>query len=174
METSTLKGDLRIDAGGGGVRFTPNNTGNSDPNCLDDYEEGSWTVKLDRTTTSPTVSMNSIQGTYVKIGPQVTIWGFFNINSISGGSGNYIISGLPFTARNDASSGRGSVNVGEATEWTGSNDSVGVTGIINNNTKNIVLKFVDKDGANGFSISNVNAIGNGSFCKFNATYCTDE
>jgi len=58
-------------------------------NKLDDYEEGTWTP----ITSSGTMSGGS--GSYVKIGSFVTL--IFRWSSISSGSGQVSISGLPFT-----------------------------------------------------------------------------
>jgi len=67
-------------------------------NLLDDYEEGTWTPSFGRLSSNPSVSYASTRdGTYVKIGRMV--YAFFDMaaTSISGGSGNAIILGLPFT-----------------------------------------------------------------------------
>jgi hypothetical protein len=63
--------------------------GTGSANKLDDYEEGTWTP----VTSSGT--MNGGSGSYVKIGSFVTL--IFRWSSISSGSGQVSITGLPFT-----------------------------------------------------------------------------
>ena len=73
-------------------------------NNLGDYEEGSWTPTLDAVTTSPS-SPTSGNGRYTKIGNVVHAYGFISNISVSGASGNAIITGLPFNCNNSISSG---------------------------------------------------------------------
>jgi len=69
-------------------------------NALDDYEEGTWSPVISRETTAPTLSTYQSQsGNYVKIGNVVWITGFFQMDAISGGSGQWTIGGLPFAAQ---------------------------------------------------------------------------
>ena len=88
--------DNTIDLGEGGLRWKDlylsggvylGGTGSA--NKLDDYEEGTWTP----ITSSGTMSGGF--GSYVKIGSFVTL--IFRWSSISSGSGQVSISGLPFT-----------------------------------------------------------------------------
>lgn len=73
-------------------------------NTLDDYEEGTWTATLGGSGSDPTVSSYSYNsGHYTKIGRQVFAHIYMRIEAggISGGSGDGIIKGLPFTAKSD-------------------------------------------------------------------------
>jgi hypothetical protein len=83
---------------GKGIDFsaTSDATGNSSE-LLDDYEEGSWTPasKNAGSFTSPT-------GRYVKIGQQVTVWGYLPVVTDITSSSNFEISGLPYTATSTA------------------------------------------------------------------------
>ena len=66
-------------------------------NALDDYEEGTFTPVF-TTTGTPFVQGSSGTGKYTKIGNSVTIT--FNVSVggvVSGGTGNVIVTGLPFT-----------------------------------------------------------------------------
>jgi hypothetical protein len=72
--------------------------GTGSANKLDDYEEGTFTPTI----TSGTVTYTTQRGRYTKIGRVVHIHAFVQIASISGSSGTAIISGLPFTAKNDS------------------------------------------------------------------------
>jgi len=71
-------------------------------NVLDDYEEGTWTPTLDAATTSPS-SPTSGSGRYTKMGNIVHLYGYITNISVSGASGNAIITGLPFNHNNGIS-----------------------------------------------------------------------
>jgi hypothetical protein len=72
----------------GGIQF------DSRSNKLDDYEEGTWTP----TVTSGTITNPA--GSYTKVGRLVTL--IFRWSSITGGSGQLSIGGLPFAKQNGA------------------------------------------------------------------------
>jgi hypothetical protein len=68
-------------------------------NYLDDYEEGTWTATLTTTGTDFTHTGRDTSGSYTKIGNKVTAWFACVISSpVSGGTGDIIITGLPFTS----------------------------------------------------------------------------
>ena len=94
---------------GAGITFPATQSASSDANTLDDYEEGTWTPTITASTTNPTVSYATQTGFYTKIGRIVSIQGRIGLTAISGGSGNFRLSGLPFT--NSASI------VGAGTSW---------------------------------------------------------
>jgi len=71
--------------------------GTASANLLDDYEEGTWTPGIDAAGSSPTVTYTTQSAYYVKIGNLVHVWGNINVSTISGGSGQIVITGLPFT-----------------------------------------------------------------------------
>ncbi len=73
----------------GGITF---NGDTATANALDDYEEGSWTP-----TSRNDGSFTSSTGRYVKIGQQVTVYGF--IPTVTNNTSNNILqcSGLPYT-----------------------------------------------------------------------------
>jgi hypothetical protein len=85
-------------ASGAGITFPATQSASSDANTLDDYEEGTWTPTIRASSTNPTVSYSVQAGVYIKIGRQVTVYGRIQTASISGGSGNAWIGGLPFSA----------------------------------------------------------------------------
>ena len=96
--TTLNTGNLVIGTSGKGIDFsaTSDATGNSSE-LLDDYEEGSWTPasKNAGSFTSPT-------GRYVKIGQQVTVWGYIVVVTDITSTSNFEISGLPYTATSTA------------------------------------------------------------------------
>jgi hypothetical protein len=79
-----------------GVVFPSSQILSSDPNTLDDYEEGTFTPNISFSTSgSPTYSFRT--GFYTKVGRQVTVIIVISFND-STGSGNVTIGGLPFTS----------------------------------------------------------------------------
>ena len=67
-------------------------------NTLDDYEEGTWTPAYQGVTTAGTYTLGEAQGTYTKIGNMVIAHvNITNITTVSAGSGNVEITGLPFS-----------------------------------------------------------------------------
>jgi len=83
--------------------------GTGSANKLDDYEEGTWTPTYGMTGSAATITHLTQTGYYRKVGSTVWIWGRINTNGWSGGSGNVVVNGLPFTA-SGASSLFGSVH----------------------------------------------------------------
>ena len=82
---------------GGQLQFPATQIASGDGNCLDDYEEGTWTATLTGSTTAPSSPVTTT-GNYTKIGNLVTVFfRFTNVNT-TGASGNMYISGLPFTS----------------------------------------------------------------------------
>lgn len=88
-------------ATGIGITFPATQSASSDANTLDDYEEGTWTPTWVGSVSNPTQSGAPACG-YVKVGRLVTVFGDFYCTSLSGGSGNLSIGGLPFTVANTA------------------------------------------------------------------------
>ena len=78
----------------GQLKFPATQNASSDPNTLDDYEEGSWTPSFDGAG-SPSYSVQF--GRYTKIGNMVYCTIALRATSISGSS-TISISGLPFAA----------------------------------------------------------------------------
>lgn len=82
---------------GMGIMFPATQVASSDPNTLDDYEEGTWTPTVKGGSTDPVFTGLSLQGHYIKIGNQVTAWFImFASSCTSAGSGGAYVGGLPF------------------------------------------------------------------------------
>lgn len=90
-----------VPSSGMGIRFPAAQSASSDPNTLDDYEEGSWSPLLQATGGNPTVNYAEQFGRYVKIGRMVTVQFYLATNSYSGGSGTLRFGGLPFASTGD-------------------------------------------------------------------------
>jgi hypothetical protein len=89
--------NLVIATSGKGIDFSATaGTGTSE--LFADYEEGTFTPVWTGSTTNPTVTYSTQTGQYTKIGNVV----YFNLSLVTtaatGGSGNLVITGLPFSA----------------------------------------------------------------------------
>lgn len=91
--------DASRTATGYGITFPATQYASSNANCLDDYEEGTWTPVFTGGTTNPTVTYNSRSGNYVKIGKMVMCRLQMSGTITGAGSGNLNVS-LPFVAAN--------------------------------------------------------------------------
>ena len=96
----------------GGVYFD----GDTGSNKLDAYEEGTWTPTYTTTNSDGTFTYDVIQkGYYTLIGNVVHASFRLRTDAVSGVTGNLLISGLPFPAKNVTSAGQGgSLVVGRA------------------------------------------------------------
>lgn len=83
----------RIDSDG--IKF---GTDSAAANGLGDYEEGTWTATYTGSSANPTISYGNQIGRYVKVGQIVSASFRINISSISGGSGNVFVAGLPYAS----------------------------------------------------------------------------
>ena len=73
-------------------------------NCLDDYEEGSWTATAEFGSGGYQSCANNVFR-YVKVGSLVQVSGRFSLNNHTGSSGELRIGGLPFSKGNPAGDG---------------------------------------------------------------------
>jgi hypothetical protein len=133
-----------------GVQFPATQSPSADANCLDDYEEGTWTPTAGGTST---YSLQS--GQYIKIGKLVYINGVVIFTALGTGS-NLNLSGLPFTDGNVGGVKSGSVSnfsgvatnvtsifpgvgAGSATidfrSTTGAASNIGISAIFGNSTR---------------------------------------
>lgn len=104
-------GTLTVD----NIQFPATAVASANANNLDDYEEGTWTPVLTRSTTSPTITYNSRGGIYTKIGRLVTVSIKVEINTVSAaGSGGNEITGLPFASSESSYGGNGSLGYNDA------------------------------------------------------------
>jgi hypothetical protein len=79
------------------ILFPATQVSSTDPNALDDYEEGTWSPFLSRTGTAPSISYSSQEGRYLKIGRLVFVEGRIVVGTVSSQGGGYaLIGGLPF------------------------------------------------------------------------------
>ena len=88
-------------ATGVGITFPATQSASSDANTLDDYEEGTFTPTIVGSTTAGTGTYSTQLGKYTKIG-NVVNFKLYVLWSAHTGTGNMLISGLPFTSPSDA------------------------------------------------------------------------
>jgi len=94
--TSVAVGGSTLSGSGAGITFPATQSASTNVNTLDDYEEGTWTPVVVGSSAAGTGTNATVIGTYVKIGLQVSVWMYINQTSHTG-TGNYTITGLPFT-----------------------------------------------------------------------------
>jgi hypothetical protein len=90
-------GNATPSASGAGITFPATQSASTDPNTLDDYEEGTWTPSQGAGLT--VVGAFSSSGTYTKKGNEVTVYGKIASATSVAFAANVAISGaLPFAA----------------------------------------------------------------------------
>lgn len=106
ITTPTLVGDVTLSTGnlvigtsGKGIDFSADGqAAGMTSELLDDYEEGTWTPAL--TFGGAAVGITgTFTGTYTKVGNTVTVWGLISLTSKGSSVGGALISGLPFTVK---------------------------------------------------------------------------
>lgn len=162
-EMTLTTGNLIV-ASGQGIDFsaTPG-TGTSE--LLDDYEEGTFTATLTSTTTPPNTPP-TVTGYYTKVGEVVNVRIWFNGVDTTGGTGFMIITGLPFTSRNNGDAGR---VIGEVlSRGLSVPDKYNVAFLDSNTTTLYFISVADNAAWTDVTISS----GSGKYLAVNITYAT--
>jgi hypothetical protein len=84
---------------GSGITFPATQSASTNANTLDDYEEGTWTPRVQGTGGANTGQTGTFSGTYTKIGRIVTV--YFNVALTAKGTfsgSGALIGNMPFTA----------------------------------------------------------------------------
>lgn len=100
---------------GGRIKFPATQIASSDPNTLDDYEEGTWTPAFGATTTGPTLTYGTRTGRYTKIGNLVTCFFSVAVSGLTSAGSGVLTLSLPIAADNAGSFYPGTVAVSYAT-----------------------------------------------------------
>ena len=145
-----------------GVVFPATQVSSSDPNTLDDYEEGSWTPTYGNSSTTP--SYITQFGIYTKIGRVVNIVGKISASNLSGGAA-IVIQGLPFAGANTVDAGQ-RVSLRAEGDWTGFNSLFSTTCFRINNSDFVGVR--DSGGSSIYAI--YSAYGGTLSFNFSATY----
>jgi hypothetical protein len=138
------------------IKFSPNQAASSDANTLDDYEEGSWTPTYIGSSSNPTVSYVNQTGKYTKIGNLVMCHVYIR-GTLTGGSGNIYIGGLPFTV--GAGSGYGQYG-NRVTSWAWSSPNI-VQSV--NPTQSTNYAILWDTGTNAIPVSSLGGVVLGTF-----------
>jgi hypothetical protein len=149
-----------------GIGFPATQVASSDANTLDDYEEGTFTPTYGGGISNPTVTYNRQAGRYVKIGQFVQVTIEIETNSVSGGSGDLQITGLPFTSLNDRWTGCGVT--GYANQFTTQAPRAGYVGI--NDTYIWLTWQTTATSQDGVPIANLTNGSLKNYLIFTATY----
>ena len=115
-------------------------------NALSDYEEGTFTPDWRGASALGTTNFGSFNvGSYIKIGDQVTVRGYSELNGSTGGSGMWFINNLPFVVKN----GHGFRSVGSVLieNYNLDSDILYVVAFANPNVNDMHLRGV-RDNAN--------------------------
>jgi hypothetical protein len=116
--------------------------GTAAANALDDYEEGTWTILVEGTSTSGSATYTTREGKYTKIGNLVYAKGYVVWTSGTG-AGNLQISGLPFTSANDIGFHNTGTMYVQNVAWTGDY----LTHFVVKNSTYIYLYGISNNGA---------------------------
>ena len=130
-------------ASGAGITFPSAISASSDPNTLDDYEEGLWTPTWSGGLTG--ITYGSVRdGYYRKIGSVVHIWFGIMTNGLTVTASGLTLTGLPFTAASGSGS-NGTVNLFNVTRWVSSPPVVGY--VVLSSTSIIFYNSINATGA---------------------------
>lgn len=148
-----------------GVKFPATQNPSTNPNTLDDYEEGTWTPVVKGNLTAGTYELATAAGKYTKIGNTVAISCRIKAAAAvtGGGTGVIVISALPFTYNGDLAAAETFVN---GIAFTGS--YVAVQKLSSGTSGDLVLSGIDNAG----TVTNV-PIGNfaaDDLLEFSFTY----
>jgi hypothetical protein len=115
---------------GGQIGFPAAQVPSADPNTLDDYEEGAWTPAIAGTTTAGVGTYTTQTGAYTKIGNVFTFLAQVSWSAHTG-TGNMILTGMPFVASGNAPC---------SIDYSGLTFPQPVTATVNTATTNILLR----------------------------------
>ena len=126
-----------------GINFTANTpAAGMTSQLLNWYEEGTWTIGVAFGGASVGITYGSFTGYYTRIGSLVTVTGYCTLTNKGSSTGAATITGLPFTATNNAA------NYSAGALWTDAITFVGIQqAYININTKTIALFNTASTGA---------------------------
>ena len=149
--------------------------GSGSANTLSDFEEGTWTPSYAGAGSAPTISYATQTGSYVKVGNLVHVQGRIRTNSTSGGSGNLLLGGLPFTTLS-TSEHFSSLHVGYSQNWSSDNFAMALY-TSNGSTTCFINHFRADDPRDGIGIlittSDLTNASNSNDIIFSGTYIAE-
>jgi hypothetical protein len=105
IATPTMTGQAvipSINLTSGQIVFPATQNPSAGANTLDDYEEGTWTPSVRGSSTAGTYTTAFVTATYTKVGRLVTARFDVSFSVASGGTGDLIVEGLPFSYKDNA------------------------------------------------------------------------
>ncbi len=144
-----------------GINFHPQ--GGSDVNLLDDYEEGSWTAGVN----DYSATYANQQGYYRKVGSLVFATCIL-AGSGSPGSGNLIVTSLPFSSQNTTAYR----SVASFFAWTGFvTGGLQIVGSMSENSNQVTILGINNNG-NATTINRSGLNSSGWEFQMSITYCS--
>jgi hypothetical protein len=132
-----------------GITFPATQVPSANANTLDDYEEGSWTPAF-TFATSGSVTYSTQAGKYVKIGNNVLLTFWIQVNVASSPSGNVSVNNLPFTSES------GNQRAGAALRFQNLTGATGVgTGFVAAASTQLILELANNGLAPSLLGSNI-------------------
>ena len=146
-------GNIVFETAGTGIDFSANsNNAGMTSELLDDYEEGSWTPRVNRTSPSGAAANHTRQsGRYTKIGNVVTIWFDIVWDSAPNGSGDYVIDSLPFSATTGVANGVGGFGAPQFRDANGLSSDIRIYG--NSSYHGTTLIYLQQYNSSGNTVS---------------------
>jgi len=132
-------------------------------NCLDDYEEGTWTPTITFGGNAASIAYSTQTGHYTKVGRAVHIYGHVALSSKGSSTGHLNIRGLPFTPAGDYCP--------VALRFQNLSFADMATGIISSSAPASVLFYETSNGGTETTLTNSNAADN-TRILFSCTYFT--
>ena len=161
---------------GGQLQFPATQIASGDGNCLDDYEEGTWTPTYEAFTSNPSVTYSTQAAAYTKVGRVVSVNGRLRISAVSStGSGTLFIAGLPFTT---ATGGGGNLQnagcIGTAFNWATTTNGAPDGLSADDNVSKMVLRVYKNDAGkvSGWSSAEAGDLQADATVDFQMTYQT--
>ena len=151
-----------------GLQFPVAANTSTNPNTLDDYEEGTWTATLTAATSAPTTPITTSEASYTRIGNKVTVTCTFSGDDTTGASGQMRVTGLPYASFNSNGQGRS-----YSAAAIGGMDTNNRTVIVRTEPGTNRIHFFRNDGSNGtFTSFGINTTSN-AYVGFTLTYLID-
>ena len=177
--SSSVSGETTFDGAiipNAGIKFPATQVASTDANTLDDYEEGTFTPVIRGGGTAGTYELNTSfdDGFYQKVGRMVTVRVVVALagSITAGGTGNYIISGLPFNYDVSHNAGKGAVACDSVDFDRTASGIVGICVGAASGTDSDFLRILQIEDNAGFQTLPISQAAGSDFFEFTYTYAT--
>ena len=159
-----------------GIKFPATQVASTDANTLDDYEEGTFTPVIRGGSTDGTYELNTSfdDGFYQKVGRMVTVRVVVALagSITAGGTGDYVISGLPFNYDVSHNAGYGAVACDSVDFDRTASGIVGICVGAASGTDSDFLRILQIEDDAGFRTLPISQAAASDFFEFTYTYAT--